>query len=64
VPGIYLIHAMLIEVAKDGLLGFTFSQTTLHPALGIPAFASGIFLSSLAIVLTIKMIPGLRCIVP
>ncbi|MFZ5998302.1 MAG: acyltransferase [Nitrospirota bacterium] len=64
VPGMYLIHAMLIEISKEGLLGFTFSQTTLHPALGIPVFAFGIFLASLAVVFIVKLIPVIRFIVP
>lgn len=64
VPGIYLVHAMLIEVAKDGALGFSFDQTTLQPALGVPAFALGIFLASLLIVLIMKQLPGIKYLVP
>jgi surface polysaccharide O-acyltransferase-like enzyme len=64
VPGIYLIHAMLIEISKKGMLGFAFSQDTLHPAVGIPVFALGIFLASLLIVLFIKQLPVIRHIVP
>jgi surface polysaccharide O-acyltransferase-like enzyme len=64
VPGIYLIHAMMIEISKKGLLGFTFSQDTLHPAIGVPAFALGIFFSSLIVVLAVKKVPVLRYLFP
>jgi surface polysaccharide O-acyltransferase-like enzyme len=64
VPGIYLIHAVMIEISKKGLLGFTFSQETLHPAIGVPVFALGIFISSFVIVLAAKKVPGLKYLFP
>lgn len=64
VPGIYLVHAMLIEVAKDGLFGVAFSQTTFAPALGVPVFALAIFLVSLIVVFIVKLLPGTRYIMP
>ena len=64
VPGIYLIHAMFIEIAKKGMLGFRFSQDTLQPALGIPVFALAIFTASLLVVLIIRQLPLIRHIMP
>lgn len=64
VLGIYLVHAMLIEISKDGALGFEFDQMSIHPALGIPVFGLGVFLASLIIVLILKVIPLIKNIVP
>ncbi len=64
VPGIYLIHAMLIEAAKKGMPGFTFSQDILPPAAGIPVFALGIFLAALLIIFIVKKLPVIKHIVP
>jgi surface polysaccharide O-acyltransferase-like enzyme len=64
VPGIYLVHAMVLAIFKRGMLGFTFSETTFHPAMGIPLFALGIFAASFLIVFLLKRLPGLKYIVP
>ncbi|MBZ0158012.1 MAG: acyltransferase family protein [Alphaproteobacteria bacterium] len=64
VPGIYLVHALLIEIAKEGMLGFSFNQLTFPPAIGIPVFALAIFLVSFLIIFIIKQLPLLRNIVP
>ncbi len=64
VPGIYLVHAMLIALFKRGLLGFKLTPAMLDPFIGIPLFSLAVFLSSLAIVLIIRSLPVIRKIVP
>lgn len=64
VPGIYLVHAMLIAVAKRGMLGFKFSPDMMDPFIGVPVFAFGIFLASLLVVLIIRFLPVIKYIVP
>jgi len=64
VPGIYLVHAMLIAVAKRGMLGFKFTPDMMDPLIGIPVFAFGIFLASLLVVLIIKILPVIKYMVP
>jgi surface polysaccharide O-acyltransferase-like enzyme len=63
--GVYLIHALVLEVLRDGRLGFTIDHTSafgleLAPAVGIPVFALSIFGLSLASVLIMRLIPILR----
>jgi surface polysaccharide O-acyltransferase-like enzyme len=41
VPGVYLLHAMVIAVFRQGLLSFTLSPYSFHPALGVPIFRVG-----------------------
>jgi surface polysaccharide O-acyltransferase-like enzyme len=61
VPGIYLVHALLLVVFRRGLLlGITLTPTSFHPALGTPVFATAIFLASFALVLLLKQVPGLK----
>ncbi|MBZ0221084.1 MAG: acyltransferase family protein [Candidatus Methylomirabilis sp.] len=64
VPGIYLVHAIFIAVAKRGLLGFRFTPDLMDPFIGIPVFALGIFLASLLVVLVIKGLPLIKHAVP
>jgi surface polysaccharide O-acyltransferase-like enzyme len=64
VPGIYLIHPLVLSVFKRGMLGFSFDQTTLYPAIGIPLFAVAVFAVSFLIVLLIRQIPGIRYVFP
>jgi surface polysaccharide O-acyltransferase-like enzyme len=64
VPGIYFIHALVLAVLKQGLLGISINETLFGPAFGIPLFASVIFVVSLAIVLLVRSIPVLKRIVP
>lgn len=64
VPGIYLVHAMIIAVLKRGMLGITMSETTFHPGIGIPLFAFVVFVGSLLPVVVIKCIPGVKYVVP
>lgn len=64
VPGIYLVHAMLIAVAKRSMLGFKFTPDMMDPFIGIPVFAFGIFLASLLVVFVIKILPIIKYMVP
>jgi surface polysaccharide O-acyltransferase-like enzyme len=63
--GIYLAHALVLELLRDGRLGFTIDHTSafgmeMPLAAGLPIFALSIFLLSLGSVLVIRFIPGLR----
>jgi len=63
--GVYLAHALILDILRDGVFGFTVDQTsafgmTLNPALGIPLFALFIFVFSLVPILLIRMLPFLR----
>ncbi len=63
--GVYLVHALVLELLRDGIFGFTIDHTSafgveLAPAVGIPVFAASIFLVSLVPVLVIRFIPILR----
>ncbi|MDG5816953.1 acyltransferase family protein [Chitinispirillales bacterium ANBcel5] len=64
IPAIFLIHAMFIALFKRSMLGFHFSETTFHPVIGVPLFALGVFGASFLVAIIIKLIPGLRRIVP
>ncbi len=64
VPGIFLIHAIVIAILNRGYLGFTLTQSTINPAAGVPVFAIIVFAVSLLIVFVIRKIPLLRYIVP
>lgn len=63
--GVYLIHALILELLRDGSLGFIIDHSSafgiaMSPAVGIPFFAMSIFLASLAIVFVIRFVPILR----
>ncbi len=63
--GVYLAHALVLELLRDGRFGFTIDHTSafgaaLSPAIGIPVFAVTVFTLSLVPVLIIRFIPILR----
>lgn len=64
VPGVYLVHAMVIGVLARGMLGVRLTQRSIDPALGVPAFALATFVLSLGIVGILRLVPLLRYIVP
>ncbi|MBD3346600.1 MAG: acyltransferase family protein [Chitinivibrionales bacterium] len=64
VPGMYLIHAMIISMLLRGLAGFSFSKSSLPLALGVPVFAGVVFAISLMIIIVIRKVPGVKWIVP
>jgi surface polysaccharide O-acyltransferase-like enzyme len=66
--GIYLIHALLLEIFRDGRLGFVIDHTSAFGIViplmaGIPIFAACIFCFSLGIILFFRNIPILRHII-
>jgi surface polysaccharide O-acyltransferase-like enzyme len=64
VPGIYLVHALLIAALKRGMAGIVLDQYMSHPAMGVPFFALVVFALSLGIVGLIRAVPVVRRIVP
>ena len=63
-PGIYLVHALVLAVLKRGMAGIILSETSYHPAIGIPIFALAIFAGSFLVVIIITRIPLLKYTVP
>ncbi|SDB60763.1 Surface polysaccharide O-acyltransferase, integral membrane enzyme [Desulfonatronum thiosulfatophilum] len=66
--GIYLIHALILELLRDGRLGFTIDHgsafgMTLPLAVGIPFFALSIFVLSLSLVFIFSLVPFMRKII-
>lgn len=59
VLGIYVVHALLIELLKGA-----FEERSLAPALGVPLFAAVTFALSLGVVLLLKKVPVLKELVP
>ncbi|ASQ45174.1 acyltransferase [Legionella clemsonensis] len=64
VLGIYLIHAMVLEALRDGMLGWQFEPLQVHAALGIPLFAALIFFLSFSAIWVLRRIPLVRPIAP
>ncbi len=64
VPGIYLVHAMVLAATKRGMLGVELTPGMTDPFIGIPLFAIIIFIASLFIVVIIRKIPFVRYMVP
>ncbi len=63
--GVYLMHALVLEMLRDGRLGFTIDHggafgVQLPQALGLPVFALSILGLTLAAVMAIRLIPVLR----
>jgi surface polysaccharide O-acyltransferase-like enzyme len=63
--GIYLIHALILELLRDGVLGFSIDHTSafgieMSAGVGIPVFAMSIFVLSVMVVIIIRQIPILR----
>jgi surface polysaccharide O-acyltransferase-like enzyme len=63
--GVYLVHALILELLRDGHLGFTIDHTSAFGiefslALGLPIFAVSIFVFSLVPVLAIRFVPIVR----
>ena len=63
--GVYLVHAMMLELLRDGRFGFVINHTSAFgvdysPAVGIPLFALTIFVFSIVPILIVRLIPILR----
>ncbi len=63
-PGVYLLHAMVIAVLAQGMTGITFTQLSLPPVIGVPAFAFTTFTVSLCVILVLRDVPVIRWVVP
>ncbi len=66
--GIYLVHALVLELFRDGRLGFVIDHTSAFgiaiPLMaGIPLFAACIFIFSLGTIIFFRYIPILRNII-
>ncbi|CAG1064913.1 O-acetyltransferase WecH [uncultured bacterium] len=64
VPGVYLVHAAFIAVAKRGMLGLELTPGMTDPFIGIPVFSFFVFIASLLTVAIIRSLPAVRYIVP
>jgi len=64
IPGIYLVHAIIISVFKGNLLEFITIDTAFNPWIGIPLFATLVLIVSFCVVYMIKQVPGLKSLVP
>lgn len=63
VLGIYLIHALVLEIIRDGMFGLQFEPLQINVALGIPFFASLIFFFSFIAIWILRRMPLIRQIV-
>lgn len=64
VLGVYLVHALVLDLVSAGRLGFEIDRTSFHPAVGVPLLATLVFVLSLAVVLVLRRVPLLRELVP
>ncbi|MFP4415974.1 MAG: acyltransferase [Chitinivibrionales bacterium] len=64
VPGIYLVHALIIAFLQQEYGGFGVNQYIYDAVVGVPLFALVVFVISLIVVAVIRFIPLLRRIVP
>ncbi len=64
VPGMYLVHPLVISVLKRGMAGFYFDQNSLSPVTGVPLFALAVSGISFFITAAMRATPLLRRIVP
>jgi surface polysaccharide O-acyltransferase-like enzyme len=52
--GIFLSHALILELFTAGRLGFTFSSVSVHPLIALPTTTLLVFFSSLLVILGVK----------
>lgn len=64
VPGMYLVHAMVISALKRGMPGVTLNEQSYEPVLGVPLFALVVFVISFAATALIRTLPFVRRSVP
>jgi surface polysaccharide O-acyltransferase-like enzyme len=60
---IYLFHIIILETLQNGYLGIKLSVTTLNPIIEIPLITAITLFLSLAIILPLKKIPGIKKII-
>lgn len=64
IPGIYLVHAIVLSVFKGNVLQYMAIDKVFNPWIGIPLFAALVLIVSFCIVYAIKQVPGLKSLVP
>lgn len=64
IPGIYLVHAMVVSFLKRGILQFMVPDKGTDPWIAIPWFASIVLSVSFCFTYVIRLIPGIRSMVP
>jgi surface polysaccharide O-acyltransferase-like enzyme len=64
IPGIYLVHAIVISVLKRNVSQYMAIDKVFNPWIGIPLFATFVLIVSFCIVYAIKQVPGLKSMVP
>lgn len=63
VPGIYLVHALIISLINKYFPFLNYTEI-LDPVIGIPLFACTIFFLALISISILRIIPGLKVIIP
>jgi surface polysaccharide O-acyltransferase-like enzyme len=64
IPGIYLVHAIVISVFKGNMLQIMDIDKVFNPWIGIPLFATFVLIVSFCIVYVIRQVPGFKNLVP
>lgn len=64
IPGIYLVHAIVVSFFKRGILQFMVPDKGTDPWIAIPWFASIVLSVSFGLIYVIRLIPGLRSMIP
>jgi surface polysaccharide O-acyltransferase-like enzyme len=62
--GIYLLHALVLELLRQDYFGFQFSQRSFAPVLGIPLYALAAFWLSFPVIFLLHKVPLVRNVVP
>jgi surface polysaccharide O-acyltransferase-like enzyme len=60
---VYLFHVIILETLQNGYLGLKISVTTLNPIVEIPLITAIALFLSLAIIIPLKKIPGIKKII-
>ncbi|MDY7096119.1 MAG: acyltransferase family protein [Acidobacteriota bacterium] len=58
--GVYLVHVLILDLLKEGTLGWRLDHLTFHPAVSVPLLAVVVFVASLILVLFLERIPLIR----
>jgi surface polysaccharide O-acyltransferase-like enzyme len=64
VPGMYLVHAMVISALGRGMAGVVLDGRSFDPVIGVPLFALVVFVISFAVTAVIRAVPLVRRSVP
>ncbi len=58
--GIYLVHVAVLDILKQGVLGFTLNETTGHPIVAVPVLAVVTFAVSAGVAMIFERVPVAR----